>query len=87
LRGLKLGVGVIARGAREGDNANDYVLPGFMKWNTFASYGWRLQGIQLSAQLNVDNVLNRSYFESVSGTRTVMPGYPRRWLASLRVEF
>lgn len=87
LRGLKLGVGVIGRGAREGDNANDYVLPGFVKWNAFASYGWRLGGTQLSAQLNIDNVFNKSYFESVSGTRTVMPGYPRRWLASLRVEF
>jgi iron complex outermembrane recepter protein len=87
LRGLKLGAGVIGRGAREGDNANDYALPGFLKWNTFASYGWRLGGTQLSAQVNIDNVFNRSYFESVSGTRTVMPGYPRRWLASLRVEF
>lgn len=87
LRGLKVGAGVIGRGAREGDNANDYGLPGFVKWNTFASYGWRLGSTQLSAQLNVDNVLNERYFESVSGTRTVMPGYPRRWLASLRVEF
>jgi len=86
-RGLKAGVGVIARGAREGDNANDYVLPGFVKWNTFASYGWTLGGAHFSAQLNIDNVFDKSYFESVSGTRTVMPGYPRRWLASLRVEF
>jgi iron complex outermembrane recepter protein len=87
LRGLKLGVGGIVRGAREGDSVNDYVLPGFVKWNTFASYGWRAGGLQLDAQLNIDNVFNKSYFESVSGTRTVMPGYPRRWLASLRVEF
>jgi iron complex outermembrane receptor protein len=87
LHGLKLGVGGIARGGRDGDNANDYALPGFVKWNTFASYGWRLGGTQLSTQLNIDNVFNKSYFESVSGTRTVMPGYPRRWLASLRMEF
>jgi iron complex outermembrane recepter protein len=87
LRGLKLGAGGIVRSAREGDNVNDYVLPGFIKWNTFASYGWRTGGLQLDAQLNVDNVFNKSYFESVSGTHTVLPGYPRRWLASLRVEF
>jgi iron complex outermembrane recepter protein len=87
LRGLKAGAGGIARGAREGDNANDYALPGFMKWNAFASYSWYMEGLQVSAQLNVDNLFNRSYVESLSGTRTVMPGYPRRWLASLRVEF
>ena len=87
LRGLKLGGGGIARGAREGDNANDYALPGFVKWNAFASYGWRMGGTQMSAQLNIDNIFNKSYSESLSGTRTVMPGYPRRWLASLRLEF
>jgi hypothetical protein len=27
------------------------------------------------------------YFESVSGTYTVMPGSPRSWLGSLRAEF
>jgi len=87
LRGLKAGAGGIARGAREGDNANDYALPGFVKWNAFASYSWLMEGLEVSAQLNVDNLFNRSYVESLSGTRTVMPGYPRRWLASLRVEF
>ena len=87
LRGLKAGAGGIARSAREGDNANDYALPGFVKWNAFASYDFPLGGLRASAQLNIDNLFNRSYFESLSGTRTVMPGDPRRWLASLRVEF
>jgi iron complex outermembrane recepter protein len=87
LRGLKAGAGGIARGAREGDNANDYALPGCVKWNAFASYSFPLGGLQMSAQLNVDNLFNKSYFESLSGTRTILPGYPRRWLASLRVEF
>jgi iron complex outermembrane recepter protein len=87
LRGLKAGVGGIARGAREGDNANDYSLPGFVKWNAFASYGWRMGGMEMSAQLNVNNIFNKTYYESLSGTRTVMPAYPRRWLASVRLEF
>jgi iron complex outermembrane recepter protein len=87
LRGLKLGAGAIARGAREGDNANDYSLPGFVKWNAFASYDWRMEGLQTSVQVNIDNIFNKTYFESLSGTHTVLPGYPRRWLLSLRVEF
>jgi iron complex outermembrane receptor protein len=87
LRGLKFGVGVIVRSAREGDNVNDYELPGFSRWNTFAAYDWRVGGTRMSVQVNVDNVFNAQYFESVSGTRTVLPGYPRRWLGSVRVEF
>lgn len=87
LRGLRVGAGAIARGAREGDNLNDYTLPGFVRSNAFASYDWRMSGLGMSAQLNVDNLFNKTYFESLSGTRTVMPGTPRHWLASLRVEF
>ena len=86
LKGLKLGLGCIARGAREGDNVNDYPLPGFTKWNALAAYSWRAWGTQLTVQANVDNVFNTRYFESISGTRTVMPGAPRRWLGILKAD-
>ncbi len=86
-RGLKSGAGVIARGRRAGDNANDYELPGFAKWSAFAAYGWRVGETRLSIQLNVDNLFNARYFESINGTHTVMPAFPRRWTASLRVQF
>lgn len=84
LRGLKLGLGAVARGAREGDSANDYPLPGFIRWNALAAYGSTFRGTRLTLQLNVDNLFNKRYFESVSGTYIVMPGAPRRWLASVR---
>jgi iron complex outermembrane receptor protein len=87
LRGLKLGAGVIVRSAREGDNVNDYELPGFARWNSFAAYEWRAGTTRMSVQVNVDNLFNAQYFESISGTHTVMPGYPRRWLGSFRVQF
>jgi iron complex outermembrane receptor protein len=87
LGGLKLGLGAVARGEREGDDANDYQLPGFVRWNALAAYGWRVAGTRLSVQVNVDNLFNARYFESVSGTYTVMPGSPRSWIGSVRVEF
>jgi outer membrane receptor protein involved in Fe transport len=40
----------------------------------------------MSAQVNVDNVFNTRYFESISGTKTVMPGAPRRWLGSFKMD-
>ena len=87
LGGLKLGLGAVARGEREGDNANDYQLPGFVRWNALAAYSWRVAGTRLSVQANVDNLFNARYFESVSGTYTVVPGAPRSWIGSVRVEF
>jgi iron complex outermembrane receptor protein len=87
LSGLKLGAGAVIRGVRAGDNINDYQLPGFARVNAMAAYTWRAAGTRMSIQLNVDNLFDKHYFESLSGTRTVMPGNPRRWIGSWRVEF
>jgi len=87
LRGLKLGFGAVARGNREGDNLNDYQLPAFVKFSTLAAYGWRAVDTNLEVQLNVDNLFGKRYFESLSGTRTVMPGMPRRFIATVRASF
>jgi iron complex outermembrane recepter protein len=86
LEGLKFDLGFIGRSAREGDNVNDYQLPGFTKWNALGAYTWRVWGTQWSVQVNVDNLFNTRYFESISGTRTVMPGAPRRWLGTLKAD-
>jgi iron complex outermembrane receptor protein len=83
LQGLKLGLGTVARTWREGDNENDYRLPGFAKWGALAGYEWPWGGGRLALQLNVDNLFNTRYFESISGTHTIMPAAPRRWLASV----
>jgi iron complex outermembrane recepter protein len=85
--GLKLGAGAVTRSERQGDNENDYQLPGFIRCNALAAYGWRVAGARLSVQLNVDNVFDTRYFESMSGSHMVVPGAPRRWLGSIGVEF
>ncbi|MEA3181784.1 MAG: iron complex outerrane recepter protein [Gammaproteobacteria bacterium] len=87
LRGMKFGLGAIIRGDREGDNANDYRLASFTKVGALAAYSWRTVGTDFDVQLNVDNLFNARYFESLSGTHTVMPGAPRRWIATVRASF
>jgi iron complex outermembrane recepter protein len=87
LRRLELGFGVVVRSEREGDAANDYQLPTFARCGALAAYSWRAAATDFTVQVNVDNVFNARYFESLSGTHTVMPGAPRRWLATVRAEF
>lgn len=84
--GLKLGLGLVARTEREGDNANDYQLPGFTRWRALAAYGWSGAKDHFNIQLNVENLFNTRFFESVGGTSLVMPGCPRRWLVSFRAD-
>lgn len=85
--GLKLGAGVIARSAREGDDLNDYELPGFTSWSAFGAYEWQVGATQMSVRLKADNLFDAHYYESINGTRTVMPAPPRRWVGSFRVQF
>ena len=83
-QGLKLGMGAVARSWRDGDNQNDYSLPGFLKWRLLAGYELPWAAGQFAVQLNLDNAFNTRYFESISNTHSVMPGAPRRWLATFR---
>ena len=85
--GVKLGLGAVARTERMGDNANDYQLPGFVRWNALAAYSWPVGETRFSLQLNIENLFNARYFESVSSTYVVMPGAPRRWSGVIRAEF
>jgi iron complex outermembrane recepter protein len=87
LRRLELGFGVVVRSEREGDSLNDYQLPTFARCSALAAYSWRAAATDFRFQINVDNAFNARYFESLSGTHTVMPGAPRRWLATVRAEF
>jgi iron complex outermembrane receptor protein len=87
LSGLRLGLGTVARTWREGDNENDYRIPGFVRWSALAGYEWPWQHGKLALQLNVNNLFNTRHFESISGSHTVMPGAPRRWLGTLRWTF
>jgi len=87
LRGLKLGAGVVAVGQREGDPGNTFQLPGFATVNLLASYQWKLGPTKLTAQLNVDNLLDKTYFTGTNSGLNITPGAPRTFLGALRVEF
>jgi iron complex outermembrane recepter protein len=87
LQGLKIGLGAVVRGDRAGDNINDFQLPAFVKVDALAAYDWRAGDTNFEVQFNVDNLLDKRYFESLSGTRTVMPGMPRRLTATVRASF
>ena len=89
LRGLKFGAGMIARDQREGDNTNSFQLPGYVTVNLMAGYSWKVGPTKLSTQFNVNNLLDKDYYDSASGARYqgIMPGTPRNFMGSVKVEF
>ena len=63
----------------------DRQLPGYGRLDAMVAYRTGLAGHRVTAQLNVNNLLDKWYFESGSYGMAAY-GAPRNILASLKVE-
>lgn len=89
LKGWKIGAGMVARGERQGNQENDYQMPGYVLVNLMTSYTMHVGPTRLTAQLNVDNLLGQEYFPSSAafGRSRIDIGTPRFFMGSLKMEF
>ncbi len=92
LRGLRLGAGLVGRTSQVAYESPDGVsyltdnIPGFAIVNVMASYGWQFEKVRLNAQLNINNLFDKTYFTSVNPSQAT-PGPPITVMPALRVEF
>jgi iron complex outermembrane receptor protein len=86
-KGFSLGTGVYIRGQRQGDTANTFQLPGYVRWDASAGYSFKFQKSKITTQLNVYNLLDHTYYDNSSTRVNVRPGEPVTFLGSLRVEY
>jgi iron complex outermembrane recepter protein len=87
LRGLSVGGGVSVVQSSLGDNANTFTLPGYALLNGMIAYTTKIADSRVTAQLNIKNITNATYYLSSSGPTAIQTGTPRTILGSLRVEF
>lgn len=91
LKGLSVGIGTYIAGKREGDVANSYQLPGYVRVDTFAGYTMNLGSTKLTTQLNVNNILDKRYFFAgapYSANRAFnIPGEPLMVMGSIKLEY
>jgi iron complex outermembrane recepter protein len=90
LTGLKFGGGVSLRDGSTDGSANGYQTVGYATVDLLAAYSWKVGLSKLTAQLNVNNLLDKTYFPDVylwdaGSNRSV--GTPRSFLGSIKVEF
>ena len=64
-----------------------FQLPGYAVVNLLGSYSWKAGPTKLTAQLNVDNLLDKRYFTGSNSGLLGQFGAPRTFLGSIRVEF
>jgi iron complex outermembrane receptor protein len=87
LNGLKFGGGVVAASQREGNDGNTYELPGYATVNLMSSYAVKIGPTKVTTQVNVDNLLDKTYFVGSNGLSSSWYGAPRSVLGSIRVEY
>lgn len=87
LKGLKLGAGIRAVGQREGNTNNAYQLPGYATVNLMTSYGMKVGSSRLTFQLNLDNLIDKSYFLGSNDGNHIQFGAPRTFMGSIKVDF
>jgi iron complex outermembrane receptor protein len=88
LKGLKVGGGAVARSLAQGDNWNDYHLPGYATVQLMASYTTNIYDRKTTFQLNVDNLLDTRYIQiSYPSAFAIENGAPRSFKGSIKVEF
>jgi len=86
-KGLSAGGGVSIIGSSFGDNANSFVLPSYAIVNGMLAYRFALGPTHVTAQINVKNLLDTTYYAASQTRFQITPGTPRTVLGSLRVEF
>lgn len=89
---LDVGAGVFAAGQRQGDFNNTFQLPGYVRLDAYAAYHWKIGPTRMTAQVNINNLLDKEYFLSANefngnSRAAIFPGEPLTVLGSLRLEF
>lgn len=87
LRGLKLGAGVQAVGRRYIGYNETMRTAGYATLNLMASQMWKVGNTHVTAQLNADNLLDKTYLGGVYSYQTGMYGAPRTFMGSIKIEY
>ena len=78
------GVGAYLNGQRQMNNTNTAQLPGYGRLDAMVGYRTKYSGKQINLQLNVQNLLDKIYFENGGGTAQY--GTPRSIMGSVKVD-
>jgi iron complex outermembrane receptor protein len=87
LQGLKLGAGMQAVGPRPVGYNEAIRAPGYVTINLMAGHTWNFGKTHVTAQLNADNLLDKTYLGGLYSYGMGLYGAPRTFMGSIRLEY
>ena len=85
VEGFTLGLGFYLSGQRQINTTNTAQIPGYGRLDAMIGYRTRINGKQVTAQLNVQNLADKTYFE-YGGATYAQYGAPRNVMASIKLD-
>ncbi|MGH9944894.1 MAG: TonB-dependent siderophore receptor, partial [Pyrinomonadaceae bacterium] len=87
-RGLGLGAGAFAVGRRFGDLEHTFTVPGYARADAAVFYKiFRGEKLKYRLAFNLNNLLDKVYYEGVRGRYGIVPGAPLHGIGSVQVIF
>lgn len=90
-QGFSAGAGVFLASDRAGNIDNSFKMPGYARVDTLLKYQHTIGPSNVTLQFNIQNLFDKEYIASSNGgfafIHQTMPGAPRTFLGSVRVEF
>lgn len=86
LKGFSVGAGVYVSGRRYGDAANSYFDRSYARLDLMAAYKRKLGGMNLTTQVNINNVNDAEYYV-LRSRRTNLPAEPLAVMGSIKLEY
>ncbi len=83
--GWAFGAGAYITGQRQGNDAGTWQLPGYGRIDTMLGYRTKVGGERITAQLNVNNLLDKTYFDNGAYSSAAY-GAPRNVTASVKLD-
>ena len=91
VQGFSAGAGVYLVGDRSGNVDNSFNVPGYARVDSMLKYRHKIGPSNVTLQFNIENLLDKEYIAASngygSGIHQTMPGAPRTFLGSVKVEF
>jgi iron complex outermembrane receptor protein len=82
-----VGAGAYLNGMRQGNNTNTFQLPGYARIDAMLSYRTKAGGHPITAQLNLQNLFDKWYFEATDGGSNAYYGAPRTISGTVSFRF
>jgi len=90
-QGFSAGAGVYLASDRAGNIDNSFDMPGYARLDSMLKYQRKVGLSNVTLQFNIENLLDKEYIASSNGFASfihqTMPGTPRTFLGSVKVEF